>query len=324
MATIRDIARLAGVSYSTVSKALNDSPLVKPATKQRILEIARAVNYQKNIPAAQLATGKSMVVGIVFEDIANPLFAHMAARLIDRFDENGYQAILSMAAQAGKLYRHLCVDGILYWGGAMNPSAVSELQDTAVPVVVFGADDHHHLPSVTVDRAEGIRMAIHHLVEQGHRRIGFVGRAEGVKFQAYIDGLNNLGLPHQPAWVLHCHHTWREAYTAMLQCDMGADAPTAWIGSNNQVARGALRALLHRGLRVPEDVSLVGYDDLPEMELEEVPLTTVGPALDDVVTNAVTLLMAAIRHEATVQTVRLMPKLHIRNSVAPRKERCPM
>jgi len=315
--TIKDIAKLAGVSYSTVSKALNGDPRIKHETRQKVLQIAEKHQYRKNILASQLSTGRSNIIGFVLDELSNPLFATISGNLHAELKKRGYQMILVVADDGLDVFSQLRVDGCILWDYALdNREAFWKRYSTlSMPCFVLGTDETPNSPYIKIDRKEGIYMAVKHLQEQGHQRIGFIGNSQLVKLEGYREALQRTGLAFNPAHVLPAHSSWEDGYFAIRNYSFDADSPTAFIGLNNLVTRGALRALLEAGQLVPQDISLIGYDDLPDMQYAEVALTTIGPPLDELAAQAAELIVALIRDEEVDYPVVIQPKLYHRSSV---------
>ncbi|MCY0880110.1 MAG: LacI family DNA-binding transcriptional regulator [Firmicutes bacterium] len=325
MVTIRDIARLAGVSYSTVAKALNDSPLVKPETKQRILEIAESQGYQQNLLAKHLATGRSRIVGIVLTDLGNPLFATMAHELERAFGVRGYHVMITASPQGVQLLSQLRVDGLIVWSDVLekHPETVEYLHRRLVPSVILGSNNQQSLalPQIVFDRRAGIIEAVQYLKSMGHQRIGIIGNTnlQEIKVQAFLEVLSETS--PQPQLFFPAELTWHGGYRAIHAAHWDREGPTALIGLNNLVTKGALRALIEQGIRVPEDMSLVGYDNLPDMECLEVPVTTVGPPLEEVARVASEFMLSWLKKDSgstPPEPIRTIPPVLIaRSSVCP-------
>ncbi|WP_168123109.1 LacI family DNA-binding transcriptional regulator [Paenibacillus sp. HB172176] len=323
MITIKDIAKLAGVSYSTVSKALNGNPLIKPATRQKVLEIAEKHQYNKNIMATQLSSGKSHIIGFVLDELSsNPLFANIAKFLHQELKERGYQMILAASMDGYEIFSQLRVDGCIFWDYRpfKQDDFMKNFKNLSIPWFLLGTDDNPHSPYIKIDRKEGIYKAVEYLKSYGHERIGFIGNSQEVKLEGYREALQRTGLPYSEKDVLPAHSTWEDGYLAMRNYKMTADSPTAFIGLNNMLTKGALRALLEAGLSVPNDISLIGYDDLPEMEFAEVALTTVGPPLRELAAKAAELIVALIRNEKVEYPLVIPPRIQQRSSVTYRKQ----
>lgn len=317
MITIKDIAKLAGVSYSTVSKALNGDPRIKHETRQKVLQIAEKHQYRKNILASQLSTGRSNIIGFVLDELSNPLFATISGNLHTELKKRGYQMILVVADDGLDIFSQLRVDGCILWDYALNNREAfwKRFSTLSMPCFVLGTDEMPNSPYIKIDRKEGIFMAVKHLQELGHRRIGFIGNSQHVKLEGYREALQRTGLAFNPGHVLPAHSSWEDGYFAIRNYSFDAESPTAFIGLNNLVTRGALRALLEAGHHVPQDISLIGYDDLPDMQYAEVALTTIGPPLDELAVQAAELIVALIRNEEVDYPVVIQPKLYHRSSV---------
>jgi LacI family transcriptional regulator len=319
MITIKEIAKLAGVSFSTVSKALNDSPLVKGRTKSKVLEIAEQYGYRKNLLAKQLATGKSYMIGLIWQDVVNPLYAQLAMQLFHSFRKYGYEIVIMMTPpdQAANLLEQLRVDGLIFWGNIDGNSQglVKRLTELKMPILIVGNHTDMIFPSIQIDRKAGIYEAVHYLYHKGHRRIGFIGDTQEIKLQGYKEALLDLGMPFDKPFVISCGLSWEDGYTSVLSTQLQEFSPTAYIGCNNLVTRGALRAFMERGITVPNKISLIGYDELPEMAYTEVPLTTVGPPLETMAIQTVESMMALIKYKALEHSTWIRPMIHERNSV---------
>lgn len=315
--TIKDIAELAGVSYSTVSKALNDSPLVKSETKQRILEIAKSQGYQRNLLARHLVSGRTRLIGLVLSDVSNPTFSTLAKYLHRSLSERQYRMILAISADEAELLTQLRVDGLIFWGEVIrtHPLLLDEVRSWSTHALVLGADDKMSIPSIQFDRRAGISEAVQYLQSFGHRRIGFVGNSQEIKLRAFMEALSRLGLEVSPDFLFPAEPTFEGGYRALRYARPDKPLPTAFIGFNNLVTKGALRALLELGYHVPADVSLVGYDNLPDMQFAEVPITTVGPMLEEVADVAADAIIGLIEDRDTPPVEIVAPVLIPRASV---------
>ncbi|CAI6080307.1 HTH-type transcriptional regulator DegA [Paenibacillus sp. JJ-100] len=316
--TIKDIAKLAGVSYSTVSKALNDDPRIKPATKQKVLAVAEKHQYRKNMLARQLSTGRSNIIGFVLDELSNPLFSNISGSLHTELKKRGYQMILVVADDGVDVFSQLRVDGCILWDYALDNRDVfwKKFATLNMPCFVLGTDEAPNSPYIKIDRKEGLFKAVEHLKSLGHSRIGFIGNSQHVKLEGYREALQRTGLTFNESHVLPAHSSWEDGYFSIRNYNFGPDSPTAFIGLNNLVTRGALRALLEAGYSVPRDISMIGYDDLPDMQYAEVALTTIGPPLDELAVQAAELIVSLIRDEQVEVPVVIQPRLSLRNSTA--------
>lgn len=318
MVSIKDIADLAGVSYSTVSKALNDSPLVKPATKRRIVEIARSQGYQRNLLARHLVSGRTRLIGVALVNLGNPIFANMAKYLHAALGSKDYKMIMAISPEEVELLSQLRVDGLILWGDLIrrHPHILEQLCAWKTPALILGADDEMAVPHVRFDRRAGIAEAVQYLRSFGHRRIGFIGTTQEIKVRTFMDALSGEGLEVSRDGLFPAEPTWEGGYRAIRYARTDRALPTAFIGLNNLVTKGALRALLELGYSVPGDVSLVGYDNLPDMQFAEVPITTVGPVLEEVADVSADFMVSLIEGGAGGNPVVVHPVLIPRASVS--------
>ncbi|MCM3173763.1 LacI family DNA-binding transcriptional regulator [Paenibacillus sp. MER 99-2] len=325
MITIKDIAKLAGVSYSTVSKALNGDPRIKPATRQKVLAVAEKHQYRKNIMAQQLSTGRSNIIGFVLDELSNPLFSNISGNLHAELKKRGYQMILVVADDGVDIFSQLRVDGCILWDYALEDREAfwKKFATLNMPCFVLGTDEAPNSPYIKIDRKEGIYKAVQHLQSLGHSRIGFIGNSQNIKLEGYREALQRTGLEFEPHYVLPAHSSWEDGYFAIRNYSFGSESPTAFIGLNNLVTRGALRALLEAGYNVPKDISLIGYDDLPDMQYAEVALTTIGPPLEELAAQAAELIVSLIRGEQREYPVVIQPQLNHRSSTAVSRKRLP-
>jgi DNA-binding LacI/PurR family transcriptional regulator len=321
-----DVAVAAGVSHMTVSRVLNGTARVSPATRARVEEALRALGYRPNAAARALATGRSGQLSVVFFDTtlfgpASALFAiEQAAR------REGYSvSIISLPRidpdtmrDAVATLRSQAVDGtIIVAPHTTAAEAVREVPDDLPAVVVAGAQSAG-LPVVAIDQETGARLATEHLLQLGHRTVWHVaGPGNWVDARARARGwrktLQRAGVPVPPPLV----GDWsaRSGYEAGVQLAADPDV-TAIFVANDHMALGVLRALALAGRRVPEDVSVVGFDDVPESPYYPPALTTVRQDFEVVGVRAVAALLARINGTDPAPRELLAPDLIIRESTA--------
>jgi len=285
--TIKDIARLAGVSYSTVSKALNDSPLVKPDTKRRIVELAAQLGYEPNLAAKSLVSRRSQTVGVLLPSLERVALAALVERINEALSSRGYEVILSILppASAVRLFQRLQVDGIVVFEEIAPEGRAAEPLATDLPVVSIGASHvtGARLATVDVKRKEAIKEAVRYLAELGHKRIVYAGDARDAdskqqeKVAGFLEGAFACGLAPDAAVVVNSGgNTWRHGYEAGRALLKLEPRPTAVVSGAFDVTAGLLRAVQDGGLRVPDDLSIVSYDNIPQLAELDVPITAVG------------------------------------------------
>ncbi|WEK55034.1 MAG: LacI family DNA-binding transcriptional regulator [Candidatus Cohnella colombiensis] len=324
MVTIKDIAERAGVSFSTVSKALLDSPLVKDKTKQHIHAIAQEMGYQPNFAARRLVSKRSMVIGIIWPSIERAALSALITNLNEQLEQEGYTTLLSMSHidSAIATFLKFQVDAILVFGDRdETESSLSNNHLSPIPILTYGAASHTLHSAVDVNRGQAIRLAVRHLAELGHRQIAFIGQPEiydplqAVKIEAFQNELTQLGLPYKQYSILQMKGlAFHDGYLAAKRLLDNNIKTTAVISGGIDLTSGILRAFNEQGLRVPRDLSVVSYDNLPQMEELEVPMTVVGVALAKIATTITRTLLELIEDPNTIRTVHLEPELVVRRS----------
>jgi LacI family transcriptional regulator len=287
--TIQDVAALAGVSVGTVSNVLNRPELVSQQTRQRVLDVIEQVGFIRNGSARQLRAGTSRAVGAIVLDVANPFFTEVARGIEDRLAEDGYVLILCSSDESPeKEARHLrllleqSVLGMLVVTADRDLGRLEAVRRRGRPVVLLDrTSPDGTMCSAAVDDVHGGELAVSHLLAGGHRRIGFVNgplaiqqcadRREGARNAVRAAGLPDDVLVEVTNPTLNADGG-EEALAALLA---DPDPPTAIFCVNDVTALGVMRGLLRRGLSVPEDVALVGYDDVEFAGLLATPLTSV-------------------------------------------------
>ena len=329
MVTIKDIAERAGVSFSTVSKALRDSPLVQNKTKQHILSIAKEMGYQPNIAARSLVSKRSGAIGVVWPSIERAALSTLITKINEQLEKQGYVTLLSMSniESAIEIFRRYQVDAILVFGDRDNVSSSMNLNPLQIPVLTYGAAGYSPYSAVDVNRGHAVRLAVRHLAGLGHKDIAYIGNPQSpdplqtVKIEAFTEELTRLGLPFDNDSILQMNglefHDGYMAARAMLDKPI---RPTAVISGGIDLTRGILKAVGERGLTVPQDLSIVSYDNLPQMEDLEIPMTVVGVAIATITSVIATTILELIETPDSLKTVYLEPELVVRASTTRRTD----
>ena len=330
--TIKDVAREAGVSVGTASQALRDSPAVRETTRRRVLAVSKRLRYQPSALARGLVTRRTHTVGLLISDISNPFFVRAVRAVEDAAQENGYNVILCNTDEdPSKEKRYLRVlvekrvDGIILATTAGSLQAVRDVRWRRIPLVLFDRElPHVSIDTVKVDSVLGGRLATEHLLGLGHRRIaiihGPVVRSTGAeRLRGYLLALRAAGLRPEPALIREGNFkqdSGRELARKLLEL---SPPPTALFCTNNLMTVGAIQTLQERGVRIPADLSLVGYDDMEWWMLTHPPLTTVGQPVYDLGREAMRLLLSQIESNSRrrPQRVILKPELLTRESCGP-------
>ena len=331
--TIKDLAAKCGVHPSTVSRALSPSMnhLVAPDVVKKIRTAAKAIGYQQNIAAAGLRTGKSGLVGVLAPDISDPGFPPILSGMTETLDIEGYATIVVDVGADGARQQELVdrliargVDGLVLATVALDDPVIDQCIAARVPVVLVNrADAAGRLPAVVTDDEAGMLLAVQHLVTLGHRRIGHIAgpqdvstgslRCAGFKTSAARFGLGGRDIRVETARS----YTREEGQSAALRMLRSKHPPTAIVAANDLLALGIYDALAELNLRCPSDVSVVGHNDMPYVDMLSPPLTTVRIAQRSMGDRAARLLLDRIASPDTHrQRIMLEPNLVVRASTA--------
>ncbi|ACO47761.1 LacI family DNA-binding transcriptional regulator [Deinococcus deserti] len=326
--TIKDIARAADVSISTVSRTLNGSSTVAPDKQQRVLEAAARLGYEPNAAAQGLVRGRSMTIGVLTQDIASPFYNEVARGIDVGFVDTGYQPIFvnghwelqDESAAISALTRRQ-VDGLIILGGRLKDDQLHALAARFPLALVGRRVAGLERRSLKVDNIHGAWLATTHLIQMGHRRIahitGMASHRDALdRLEGYRLALADAGVPFDPHLI----------YEGDFHEPSGSQAVDHWLGqgtafsaifsANDQMAYGARLGLYRKGIRVPEDVSLVGFDDLPASQFALPPLTSVHQPLFEMGQQAASLILQQLKDADTSAELPLLPlTLRVRESV---------
>jgi len=330
--TINDVARRAGVSVVTVSHSLNNRGRVAEKTRERVLQAARDLGYVPNFAARSLRDGRTHVLGVLVHDINTPYFMEIVRGATELAEQTQRELLIhtGLVDSEGAEQRRVAAlsnglaDGVLVILPRNSRPYLELLERSRVPVVLV---NHHgvetSLPNVSADNVVGARQATEHLLTLGHRRIGFVtgssttGQSEE-RLQGYREALGHFGVPYR-AELVRPGDFWfergREAADELLALP---EPPSAIFAANDWSARGVIALAEERGLRVPQDLSVVGFDDIPAAAVQARPaLTTVRHPLADIGRTAAQLLIDLVEgREQRGVRVELPSELIVRNSTA--------
>lgn len=322
--TIKDIAKASGVSYSTVSKALNDSPLVKPQTKSKILDVAKQLGYQPNFSARNLVSKKSNAIGVVWPTIERIALSALITEINETIEKSDYSMILSISRihSSVEMFRRFQVDGIIIFEEEGQPPLDPGILAT-VPVLSHGVPKKRPYPLIDVHQKEAIYKAVKYLHGLGHTEISFVGDLNSndprqkEKFLGYREKMKELQIPLKEGSIINTRGLdWYDGYFATKSLLENYHRPTAIIGGSYDLSVGILRAIKESGLDIPNDISVIGYDNIPQMGGLEIPLTSVGVPINKLANKIVYSLLQLIEHPEVklplVQT--LSPELNDRES----------
>lgn len=311
MATIKDVARRAGVSISTVSHVLNRTRFVSPDRHARVEAALLALGYEPNALARSLKLNRSRSIGLVISDIANPFFTDVVRGIEDIAQHDGYTVVLCNSDEdLGKEETYLRelrakrVDGLILAPAGVAHPYLRALVDDGFPLVFLDREiDELSVSAVLLDNFESAHVAVSRLIALGHRRIAIVAGRQHIsstreRLAGYWQALDQAGLPrdeHLVIWGDSRTEPSRLATLALLSADA---PPTAVFSANNLMTIGVLSAALALGLRVPEDLALIGFDDFPWADVFRPRLSTVAQPTYALGQNAASMLLDSINAES--------------------------
>ncbi|HST50348.1 LacI family DNA-binding transcriptional regulator [Jatrophihabitans sp.] len=329
--SLKDVARLAGVSIKTVSNVVNNSPAVSAATAARVRAALEALDYRPNISARGLRTGRTDLIALAIPALDEPYFAELSGLIVEAAARQGWTVLIEQTGgdrglerQAAAGSRFHRIDGCIACPLALTGADVVELAGQR-PLVLLGerfprpAADH-----VAVDSVQAAREVTRHLIELGRRRIAFIGeqpatRIGGVRLAGYRSALVEAGHRLDEDLILPTGPFRRtEGAAAMTRLLAGRQLPDAVVCASDLLAVGALRTLLSAGVRVPEEVAVTGFDDIEEARYCTPSLTTVAPDKAGIAETAVELLCRRLRERSAGPPVDVVAghRLQVRESTA--------
>jgi len=338
--TLKQLAEAAGVSIGTASNILNNkTALHSPETVERVLTAAHRLGYRPNRVARSLAARRTHTIGIVMEP-QHAIFTrnYYATAVLDGVVEalaprNYHLKIITLnELDPRTLWTQLddgTVDGLLLIVPLMGSPLLEYHQHTHLPCVVVGSTLPESLGFYCIDSANEpmMRLLVGWLLEQGHRRIGFIKGPDNQwsahqRLKAYLETMTAWGVAAQPDWIAPSNYEYSGGFAAATQLLAVRPRLTAIVGSNDRLALGALDACAQHGVRVPRDVSVVGFDDVPMAALAKPPLTTIRNPIHDIGYAAADALLQQIEMGAPLQGNCLMEgELIVRESAAPPQSR---
>jgi LacI family transcriptional regulator len=312
--TIRDIARLSGFSRSTVSLVLNDSPRISEATRKKVMEVMGKVGYQPNVLARRLAERKSMMIGVIipqtFHTLSDLYFSEAISGISDVLMNSGYKLLMQLAIPEFKvqkkyvnLFTEKYIDGLLIIGSLMDDEMVKVLRDLGHPIFLVNST-FEGVSSVIADNQSGASQAVDHLVRLGHKNIGIIKGLENVTSGAdrsigFAKAMHRHHLPIRDEWVAYGTFSEESGYVCMQQILGQRVHPTAMFIASDMMAIGATRAIRQHGLKVPEDIAIVGGDDIKLAAYVEPSLTTIRQDMYEIGALATSELISMIQKETS-------------------------
>jgi len=325
--TLKDIALRAGVSHTTVSRVLNNSDLVSPATREKILKIIDELDYSPDITAQMLRTKRSKTIGIIFPDYLNPFYYKLFHRLEIEARLHGYQIIISSTGDNNEDYIKTLiqrsVDGLIVCTYQYGKSVAKYLYQVSKKKPVIFMDHYQYADSanlVYTNGYRGIQTTTRHLIDNGHKKIGYVGSLGQYKvakdrLNAYKNTLEDFNIPFIPEWLFEGDYSTGsgiEAAKYFLRC---LSRPSAIVFANDAMAVGALKHFIAMGISVPDDIAIIGFDDIDLCELVTPSLSSYKQPIEQIAKSAMALFLEYIEDPLMVKRqIILDGDLVIRNS----------
>ena len=327
--SIKDIARLARVSHPTVSRALQNSPLVNAKTAERIRRIAKESGYKASAVARGLVNRRTRTIGLVVTTIADPFTSELVSGIEQTAYDHDYCVFLADSNADPDRERKIVqafaeqrVDGIIVTSSRVGALYLPLLSEMMVPIILVN-DQYpgEFVHSIMISNQDGTRAATEHLVKLGHRRIAFIGDQFGYQSDVeraagYKEALKSAGIPELSELVVRGDGKPPAALLAMDQLLALKSPPTAVCCYNDMTALGAIRSIRMHGLRVPEDISVTGFDDLFVAAYADPPLTTVRQPMRRMGQIAMEDLIKLMTGQEAVVSLKITPELIVRQSTA--------
>jgi LacI family transcriptional regulator len=328
-ATIKDVAKKANVSYTTVSRALNNKYGVKKETRDRIVKAAAEMGYTCNAIARGLVKKKTNTIGLILPDITNPFFPEIAMGIEDGAHAKGYSVFLCNTnydpEREAQYLKHLAekrVDGIILVPASNERSLeLNKISESGIPIVYacsyYLEGDRSY---VAIDDERGGFLATRHLVEQGYSTIAYIGaKDETVKkderLVGYKQALKKFGIPARDRLIYYCDHKMKTGHDIINKMISKKEVPRAIFAANDLLAIGVIQGAKELGLSVPGDIAVVGFDDIPFASLPEIQLTTISQPKQKMGELSINILLDIIfGNEQNTRRTILEPELVIRKS----------
>jgi len=335
MPTIKDVAVSAGVSIATVSHVINGTRFVSDELKQRVLSAMEALDYRPNTLARGLRSGRTRTIGIIVPDASNMFFAEIGRAIEDIGFENGYSVIVCNSDNNLDKQRSYIdtlitkqIDGIIFISAGAPDAELEPLKQAGIPIVVADREiPPGQADVVLIDNELGGYLATQHLIELGHTRIACIAGPTNLnpsagRITGFFRALHEHGLSAPPDWVISGDFQIESGDACMARLLASDLPPSAVFVCNDMMAIGAMGAIRRQGLRVPEDISVVGFDNIALSKAVYPPLTTVRQPIAEIAASICSMLFIRMDAQGEIpaqQRVVLEPDLVIRASTSPRR-----
>jgi len=330
--TAKDVAKLAGVSQSTVSRVLNNTgtDFISEKTKERVHAVVNDLGYAPNPYARALRGKKTYLLGLIVREISDPFFSKLISEISQQANAIGYRVVLGPAhsdpVKAHKLISTFSQhhDGIIILGDLRNDEETIKkiIEDYPGFVAMCRGSKMQEVSSVNVDNKKGIELLLNHLVDLGHKRFGFLdGGWLGDNLDrkmGFVNYLHRENLTEEPEWIQVAGSSAETSYIAMKKMLQFSSRPTAILAADDVLAIGAMKAITESGMKIPDDISITGFDDIDPADFVCPSLTTIRQPVEEMSELALKLLMDVLEGGNPQNRIFLTdPELIVRSSTGP-------
>lgn len=330
-ATIFDVAKRAGVSIGTVSRVVNNRDRVHPDTRERVLKAIQELNFQANALARGLASQRTNMLGLVIPQVNDSFFFQIFRGVNDEVTAANYTLLIISQTRQGNEHRYLelfrrgHVDAMILVAIDARRADIKQIQETGVPIILIQQDIGNHVPTFVVDNYGGGRMIAEHLVGHGYQRFAYITGTDytpdsNERLRGLRDVLHEHGLSIDDEDIMRGDFFEGSGYRAVIDLLQRPQRPRAIFAANDQMAVDAIRALQDHGLRVPEDVAVVGFDDVPFASYISPGLTTVHQPTYELGREAARMVFSMLQRDAEQNSkVRIAPRVQLPTSLVIRR-----
>ncbi|AUJ24114.1 MULTISPECIES: LacI family DNA-binding transcriptional regulator [Virgibacillus] len=329
MATIKDVAKLAGVAVSTASYALNNSDKVSQTTKEKVAAAAKSLNYRKNGLASDLKRTNTNTIALILSDLSGPYYSELIQGVQDVTTANGFDLIACSSiggadSTAVKFLQEKRVDGAIILAHNISDEVTVQSARKGFPLVVLDRNlDSSFIYNIEVDNIHGGYLATEHLIQHDHSEIAYVSgpynsHDNQLRFQGYLDALKDYNIPYKSKWKIIGDFTRESGYRATKMLIAQRQLPHAIFYANDEMAIGGLEALRENDISVPNDLSVIGFDDIQLAEYVSPPLSTIKQPKYEAGSLAVHVIFQVLAGEKVDHQYTLSTELVKRQSVMQR------
>lgn len=326
MATIKDVAREANVAISTVSNVLNHVDVVKPDTIEKVLEAVKKLNYTPNLNGKYLKKSETKLLGLFITNLEGPFYNDLISAMYSRCCKNDYNMTIFLNNEKNLMdsYQAILgkrVDGAIILNHTIRDSHIETFQNLEMPIVFLDREiQSHTITSVVIDNYNGMKQSCEYLIDSGHQRIGYVHGNKGnydetMRYLGYIETLTKHGIEPRHEWQIQGHFAQQEAYSEIRKyVGSGKELPDAFVCANDEMAIGCIEALEKEGFHVPQDISIVGFDNIDKTNYFIPRITTVDTGVKELGRTAVDQLIRILNKEKITNVCKIPSTLIVRDS----------